>query len=80
MVEDIIIFEIMMAVRGLNLVQHDELSLYLSNMLNFINEKIEFIVDDHVIRNVFVDYKELMVMEKYKDILNNFENYPKSFL
>ena len=80
MVEDIIIFEIMMAVRGLNLVQHNELSLYLSNMLNFINEKIEFIVDDHVIRNVFVDYKELMVMEKYKDILNNFENYPKSFL
>jgi histidine ammonia-lyase len=80
MVEDIIIFEIMMAVRGLNLVQHDELSLYLSNMLNFINEKIEFTVDDHVIRNVFVDYKELIVMEKYKEILNNFENYPKSFL
>ena len=49
-------------------------------MLNFINEKIEFTVDDHVIRNVFVDYKELIVMEKYKEILNNFENYPKSFL
>ena len=32
------------------------------------------------IRNVFVDYKELMVMEKYKEVLNNFENYPKSFL
>ena len=31
-------------------------------------------------RCVFVDYKELIVMEKYKEILNNFENYPKSFL
>ena len=70
----------MMAVRGLNLVQHDELSLYLSNMLNFINGKIEFTVDDHVIRNVFVDYKKLIVMEKYKQFLIDFENCPKSFL
>jgi histidine ammonia-lyase len=77
--QECVVFELMMSMRGLNLVEHLESSPILNEIIMLINSKIKFHPEDHVIHETLMDYKKLVETGEINLILERFLKFPKSF-
>jgi len=79
LVKEVVLFELMMAIRGLNLVDHQSSSSILEEVIEHVNNSIPFERSDHVIHHTLTAFKDLYQTGKFEEIFDRYIDFPQDF-